>query len=254
MSTEAKLAQMLSEMNESKRGGDAGKLVCETECTMARIRSYSDFLYILRVKPLQTVCYYGAGAFLLLTLSALWCREWLLAVIFAVIFIILATLPHNMRIQYFNRRADEMEQSYGKVINAEFGGEDITLKIPPLRTLRSWMKTGNLPPAAPCSPRTTPKQPRYRSPMPACRLPWNVHTAFTSSPWTKKSARSIRLSATKLSFYAVRPWNCAICWQKNAENDLKSKQKRADKNRTAAVNAKRVKVLLLSPSQRVYKG
>ena len=71
MSTEAKLAQMLSEMNESKRGGDAGKLVCETECTMARIRSYSDFLYILRIKPLQTVCYYGAGAFLLLTLSAL---------------------------------------------------------------------------------------------------------------------------------------------------------------------------------------
>ncbi len=131
MSTEAKLAQMLSEMNESKRGGDAGKLVCETECTMARIRSYSDFLYILRVKPLQTVCYYGAGAFLLLTLSALWCREWLLAVIFAVIFIILATLPYNMRIQYFNRRADEMEQSYGKVINAEFGGEDITLKITP---------------------------------------------------------------------------------------------------------------------------
>lgn len=131
MSTEARLAQLLSEMNESKHGGDAGKLVCETECTMARIRSYSDFLYILRVKPLQTVCYYGAGAFLLLTLSALWCREWLLAAIFAVIFIILATLPHNMRIQYFNRRADEMEQSYGKVINAEFGGEEIILKITP---------------------------------------------------------------------------------------------------------------------------
>ena len=128
MSTEARLAQMLSEMNESRRGGEAGKLVCETECTMSRIRSYSDFLYILRVKPLQTVCYYGAGAFLLLTLSALWCREWILAVIFAVIFVILATLPHNMRIQYFNRRADEMEQSYGKVINAEFG-EEISLKI-----------------------------------------------------------------------------------------------------------------------------
>lgn len=78
MSTEARLAQMLSEMNESRRGGEAGKLVCETECTMSRIRSYSDFLYILRVKPLQTVCYYGAGAFLLLTLSALWCREWTL--------------------------------------------------------------------------------------------------------------------------------------------------------------------------------
>lgn len=128
MSTEARLAQMLSEMNESRRGGEAGKPVCETECTMARIRSYSDFLYILRVKPLQTVCYYAAGAFLLLTLSALWCREWLLAVIFAVVFVIFATLPHNMRIQYFNRRADEMERSYGKVINAEFG-EKISLKI-----------------------------------------------------------------------------------------------------------------------------
>lgn len=128
MSTEARLAQMLSEMNESKYGSGAGKLVCETECTMARIRSYSDFLYILRVRPLQTVCYYAAGVFLLLALSALWCREWLLAVIFAVIFVIFATLPHNMRIQYFNRRADEMEQSYGKVINAEFG-EEISLKI-----------------------------------------------------------------------------------------------------------------------------
>ena len=131
MSTEAKLAQMLSEMNEARNGRDTGKLVCETECTMARIRSYSDLLYILRVKPLQTVCYYGAGAFLLLTLSALWCREWLLAVIFAVIFIILATLPHNMRIQYFNRQADDMEQSYGKVINAEFNDNEIALKISP---------------------------------------------------------------------------------------------------------------------------
>lgn len=131
MSTEAKLAQMLSEMNEARSGGNAGNPICETECTMARIRSYSDFLYILRVKPIQTMCYYGAGAFLLLTLSALWCMEWLLAAVFAVIFIILATLPHNMRIHYFNRQADDMEQSYGKVINAEFGSDEIALKITP---------------------------------------------------------------------------------------------------------------------------
>lgn len=132
MSTEAKLANLLHEMNSDSREED-GRLVCETECTMARIRSYSDFLYALRVKPLQTVCYYGAAVFLLLALAALWCREWLLAAIFGVIFFVLATLPHNMRIQYFNKQADKMEQSYGKVINAEFAEDAIKLKITPAK-------------------------------------------------------------------------------------------------------------------------
>lgn len=130
MSTEAKLTQLLSELNSDSRE-EKGRLVCETECTMARIRSYSDFLYLLRVRPVQTVCYYGAAAFLLLMIGAMWCREWLIALIFAVIFIILATMPHNLRIRYFNKQADDMEDSYNKVINAEFTDEEIILNISP---------------------------------------------------------------------------------------------------------------------------
>lgn len=122
-STEAKLARMFEEFNSEKRPED-GRLVCETQCTMARIRSFSDFMYLMKVRPLQTACYYGAAVFFLLTLAALWCSEWLLAVIFGVIFLILATLPHNMRIQYFNKRADKLEDSFGRVINADFTGED----------------------------------------------------------------------------------------------------------------------------------
>lgn len=127
-STEAKLTQLLSEMNSDSRE-ENGRLVCETECTMARIRSYSDFLYELRVKPIQTVCYYGAAVFLLLALGAAWCSEWLLTAIFGVIFLILATLPHNLRIQYFNKQADSLEQSYNKVINAEFTDEAVVLSV-----------------------------------------------------------------------------------------------------------------------------
>ena len=37
-STEARLTQLLHEMNSDSRE-DSGRLVCETECTMARIRS-----------------------------------------------------------------------------------------------------------------------------------------------------------------------------------------------------------------------
>ncbi|MGN1339205.1 MAG: hypothetical protein ACI4WS_02830 [Oscillospiraceae bacterium] len=122
-STESKLARMFEEFNAEKRPDD-GRLVCETQCTMARIRSFSDFMYLMKVRPLQTGCYYGAAVFFLLTLAALWCKEWLLAVIFGVIFLILATLPHNMRIQYFNKRADKLEDCFGKVINADFTGED----------------------------------------------------------------------------------------------------------------------------------
>ncbi len=138
-SKESRLTRMFEEMNASREGGKSEKLVCETECTMARIRSLSDFLYLMRVKPLQTMCYYGAAIFFLLTLAALWCsigigmddprNVWYLVVIFAVIFFVLATLPHNMRISYFNKQADKLEQSYGKIINAEFTEEDIILTV-----------------------------------------------------------------------------------------------------------------------------
>ncbi len=138
-SKESKLTRMFAEMNESREQGKSDRLVCETECTMARIRSFSDFLYLMRVKPLQTLCYYGAAAFFLLMLAALWCsigigmedpsNVWYLVVIFALVFLVLATLPHNLRIHYFNKQADAMEQSYGKLINADFTEEEIILTV-----------------------------------------------------------------------------------------------------------------------------
>lgn len=128
---EEKLAHLLVEINAERRP-ETGKLVVETECTMARIRAYSDFLYALRIKPLQTVSYYAAGFFFLLTGSAVWTREWVLTVIFGVIFLIFATLPHNMKIWYFNKNADSLERSYGKIQNAEFADDGIILReLPP---------------------------------------------------------------------------------------------------------------------------
>ena len=128
-STESKLAKMFEEMNSEKHP-DNGRLVCETECTMARIRSFSDFMYLMKVKPLQTACYYAAAVLFLLMAAAIWCSEWVLTAIFGVLFIVCATLPHNMRIQYFNKRADKLENSFGKVISADFsGGDSIVLTI-----------------------------------------------------------------------------------------------------------------------------
>lgn len=136
-SKEAKLTRMFAEMNASRQPDSDGRLVCETECTMARIRSLSDFLYLMRVRPLQTLCYYGAAAFFLLMLAAIWCtvgfgiddprNVWYLIVIFGIIFLVLAALPHNMRIRYFNKQADAMEKSYGKLISADFTEDEIIL-------------------------------------------------------------------------------------------------------------------------------
>ena len=138
-SKESKLTRMFAEINAAKESGKGDRLVCETQCTMARIRSLSDFLYLMRVKPLQTACYYGAAVFFLLTVAAVWCtigkdfddprNVWYLIVIFGIIFFILATLPHNMRISYFNKQADALERSYGKIINAEFTDKDIILSV-----------------------------------------------------------------------------------------------------------------------------
>ena len=105
-STEAKLAKMFEEFNAENHPEDDGRLVCETRCTMARIRSFSDFMFFL------------------VMLAAVWCSEWLLTAIFAAIFLVLATAPHNMRIQYFNKRADKLEDSFGKLISADFTAED----------------------------------------------------------------------------------------------------------------------------------
>ena len=122
--SEEKLAALLGEMNAEKRA-DSGKLICETEITMARIQAYSDFMYALKMKPWQTFCYYAAGAFFLLTGSAIWTREWLLTAIFAVLFVIFATLPHNMRISYFNKNADVLESLFGVDLNVEFADEKL---------------------------------------------------------------------------------------------------------------------------------
>ncbi len=127
-STEQKLTKLLAELNADSRE-ETGTPVCETECTMARIRAYSDFLYLLRVKPFQTFCYYAAAFFFLIMLSAVWCSEWGLTAIFGVIFLIFATLPHNMRIHYFNKQADALEGYYNKIINADFGDEEIQLTV-----------------------------------------------------------------------------------------------------------------------------
>ena len=121
-STESKLAKMFEEMNTEKRP-DNGRTVCETECTMARIRSFSDFMYLMKVRPLQTACYYAAAVLFLLMLAAFWCTEWLLGAVFAVLFLVCATLPHNMRIQYFNKRADKLENSFGKVVSVDLSEE-----------------------------------------------------------------------------------------------------------------------------------
>lgn len=88
-STESKLAKMFEEMNTEKRP-DNGRTVCETECTMARIRSFSDFMYLMKVRPLQTACYYAAAVLFLLMLAAFWCTEWLLGAVFAVLFLVCA--------------------------------------------------------------------------------------------------------------------------------------------------------------------
>lgn len=148
-SREEKLAALFTEINAERRN-DNGKLIVETECTMARIRAYSDFLYALRIKPIQTVCYYAAGFFFLLTGSAIWTRELLLTIIFGVIFLIFATLPHNMKIWYFNKNADSMEQSYDKIQNVEFADDMIILretlpKDPESKAPREFEKTVEFP-------------------------------------------------------------------------------------------------------------
>ena len=73
---------------------------------------------------------YTAAVLFLLMLAAFWCTEWLLGAVFAVLFLVCATLPHNMRIQYFNKRADKLENSFGKVVSVDLSEEDnLTLTI-----------------------------------------------------------------------------------------------------------------------------
>lgn len=63
----------------------------------------------------------------MLTGSAVWTREWVLAVIFALIFLMLATLPHNMRTRYFVKNADALEERSGKDLNIEFADDRLII-------------------------------------------------------------------------------------------------------------------------------
>lgn len=123
---EEKLLELLGEMNSDSRPDD-GKIICETEITMARIKAYSDFMYILKMRPWQTASYYAAAFFFLLTAAAVWTHEWLLTAIFTVLFFILATLPHNMRTLYFVRNADTLEERRGKDLNIEFADDRLII-------------------------------------------------------------------------------------------------------------------------------
>ena len=123
--SEQKLTALLGEMNAEKRTDSSGKLICETGISLARIQAYSDFMYALKMKPWQTVCYYAAGFFFLLTGSAIWTREWVLTAIFAVLFFVFASLPGNMRTRYFNKNADILESLTDIDLNVEFAFEKI---------------------------------------------------------------------------------------------------------------------------------
>lgn len=59
---EEKLLELLGEMNSDSRPDD-GRIICETEITMARVKAYSDFMYALKMKPWQTASYYAAAFF-----------------------------------------------------------------------------------------------------------------------------------------------------------------------------------------------
>lgn len=123
---EEKLLELLGEMNSDSRPDD-GRIICETEITMARVKAYSDFMYALKMKPWQTASYYAAAFFFLLTASAVWTREWVLTVIFALLFVMLASLPHNMRTRYFLKNADALDERAGKDLNIEFGDDKLII-------------------------------------------------------------------------------------------------------------------------------
>ena len=147
--SEQKLAALLGEMNAEKRV-DNGKLICETEISLARIQAYSDFMYALKMKPWQTFCYYAAGFFFLLTGSAIWTREWVLTAIFAVLFFVFASLPSNMRTRYFNRNADVLDSMTDVALNVEFAPEKLIVtqyepRKPDDNTPREPQKTAEFP-------------------------------------------------------------------------------------------------------------
>lgn len=121
-----KLIGLLSEINADSRPDD-GILVCETEYTMARIKAFSDFMYILKMRPWQNACYYAAGAFFLLSGAAVWTKEWIRLALFALIFLILCGTPRRLRTRYFCDNADILENYYSKIIGAEFSENCVKL-------------------------------------------------------------------------------------------------------------------------------
>lgn len=121
-----KLIGLLSELNADSRPDD-GILICETEYTMARIKAYSDFMYILKMRPWQSACYYAAGAFFLLSAAAVWTKEWIRLALFVLIFLMFCSAPRRIRTNYFCNSADLLEKYYSKIIGAEFSEDCLKL-------------------------------------------------------------------------------------------------------------------------------
>ncbi len=222
--TELKLTKMFEEMN-GENGAGSERLICETQCTMARIRSYSDFLYIMRVKPIQTLCYYAAAVMFLLMLAALWCREFVLALIFGLFFLLLAAMPHNMRIHFFNRQADGLENSFGKIINAEFCEKEIILKIsdpalqePPKNTGESSARRSEL---------SGESSVTITVPYERIRFAYECSHSFYLFPLDENNRKAETIICDKTQFLCGTPMNLRNVLVKNVGKSFRIKIKKA---------------------------
>lgn len=121
-----KLVETLSSLNADSRPDD-GIIVCETEYSMQQIEAYSDFMYTVKMHTRQTVCYYAAGVFFLLAGGALWSREWLLATLFTVLFILSCAAPSRMRMCFFFDSADKLEQFSSMHIRVQLANDSVIL-------------------------------------------------------------------------------------------------------------------------------
>lgn len=69
------------------------KIIVKTPYTFERIQAYVSFTYDVRLAIVRNLSYILGVMFLLVAGSAVWCREWLYAVLLAIVGIILLATP-----------------------------------------------------------------------------------------------------------------------------------------------------------------
>lgn len=105
------------------------KIIVKTPYTFERIQAYVTFTYDVRLASVKNLSYIFGLMSLLIMGSAIWCREYALSVIFALVGVCFIAMPTFVQKLNLHRILKELSDVKDKTVETVFDEESVIIKV-----------------------------------------------------------------------------------------------------------------------------